>query len=71
MNPKEKAEDLLCQLHGVNITKEECKIQALICVNEIIKALKYPPEPNKYRQVIHITVLNYWADVKQEIIKYE
>jgi hypothetical protein len=42
---------------------------ALIVVDEIIKALMYPPQLNEYRQVIHIKVLQYWKELKKEIEK--
>lgn len=56
MSPKEMSEHILCSLHGVNITREECKQQALFCVNLKLLGL------NK-------TNVDYWGEVKQKIQK--
>jgi ferredoxin len=45
------------------------KQYAKIAVDEILKALKYPPKANINRQIIHIETINYWEEVKQEIEK--
>ena len=76
MTTKEKAEDLIHQYrimlmdygddYGeeilVSILSSRC---ALIAVDEILNALKHPPNFN--RQVVNINTLEYWAEVKQEI----
>jgi hypothetical protein len=74
--PKEKAKELVNKMKlatdefgYININIERHKQCALIAVDEIIKALMYPPQLNEYRQVIHIKVLQYWQEVKIEIEK--
>jgi hypothetical protein len=51
------------------VHKNSTKQCALIAVDEILNALMYPPQLNEYRQVIHIKVLLYYKEVKQEIEK--
>ena len=49
MIPQDKAEHLLQLFHGVEITREECKTQALHCVREIMDALNlYDEQTEKY-----------------------
>ncbi len=76
MTAKEEAKELVesfsFRIHIVNcfhdnkVNSKEC---ALIAVDKIIKALKYPPKSNEHRQVVHIKTLKYWEEVKQEIQK--
>jgi hypothetical protein len=74
LTPKEKAKELvgkyvkfklngLFKFFGLELSKQ-C---AIIAVDEIIKALMYPPQLNSDRQIIHIKVLQYWKEVKKEI----
>ena len=68
MTPKEKAEQLddkmyTCyQCHIDKYTSKQCALKA---VDEILNALKHPPNFN--RQVVNINTLDYWKEVKQEI----
>ena len=78
MNPKEKAKELFDKYEnfttiwidgegGCYKSPKLAKKGALIAVKEILNALMFPPQLNEYRQVIHIKVLQYWKEVKQEI----
>jgi len=70
MTPKENAEHLCCLFHGVNISREECKQQAIFCVDEIIKTIT-SKDIFPYIQSVNIKhsleILKYWNDVKTEI----
>jgi len=76
MTQKEKAEQLVQKYRvlarfsgGTGDTLPASKECALIVVDEIIKALIYPPNPDEDRQVVHINTLNWWKQVKKEIQK--
>jgi len=66
MKEKEKAEQLTAKMFGFTI--DECKSNALLCCDEIIKSLD---EVSLWES--GITKIdygqNYWNDVKQEIEK--
>lgn len=80
MSPQEKADELIDKMYYIGryddkedynpaMAWERAKQCALIAVDEIVKALKYPPKANENRQIIHIETLKYWQDVKTEIEK--
>jgi hypothetical protein len=74
MTPKEKAEELVCKMHGCEINTDLndiyiingdgyfiAKDSALIAVNEII---------DEYQKIFpNVNRRNYWDEVKQEIEK--
>jgi hypothetical protein len=71
MTPKQKAEKLIQNYRSVNFTTGnnskmiasyiDCKKCALIAVDEIIYILTQDINP----------LINYWFEVRQEIVKYE
>jgi hypothetical protein len=79
LTPKEKAQELfnwfikdgIYSFSRYQSTDIEDKEGAIYCsikqVDEIIKALIYPPNPNENRQVVHINTIKYWKEVKNEL----
>jgi len=66
MTPKEKAEELVNKMErpmdGVSIFRIAAKKLALIAVDEVIEALHEHHWQNRL-------IINYWEEVKQEIVK--
>jgi hypothetical protein len=58
MTLKENAEDLLCRFHDNTLTKDECKQQVIICIDEIIAVVKS-------------IIFNYDLDSDDELLYYE
>ena len=67
MSPQEEAKELVDAFTLVGLQQRNEGIQcALMCVDEIIKAIQYL-EPN----IVLVSLLEYWQEVKHEIEKYE
>ena len=73
MNPKEKAEDLVCKFISHTLIfdegagwledKDEAKQCALIAVDEILNTIEYSSQADE------LSKISYWAEVKKEIEK--
>ncbi len=85
ISPQEKAEELVdkykpfvyCYMgsgmlsndYDENVVFRNAKECALIAVDEILKALKYPPKANENRHIIHVETIIYWQEVREELLK--
>ena len=77
MTQRERAEELIWRYYNIleHTLNEEysqhdwgiAKGCALEAVDEVIKALIYPPNPNEWRQTVHINTITWWKGVKTEI----
>lgn len=65
MTPKEKAKKLVEEFYNEIKYMERAKQCALIAVDEIIRA---NPHSNPFNTDIYST-MNFWQEVKQEILK--
>lgn len=80
ISPQEKAEELLNEFIQSSVVFEDenyyhpksytlAKQCAIKTVDEILKALKYPPKANENRHIIHVETIIYWQEVKEELLK--
>lgn len=72
MTPKEKAEELVINIHSIpskGIGLYEAKQIALIAVDEIIRTLNCDLQESDLRGLGLINLILYWQEVKQEIEK--
>lgn len=65
MTPKEKAQELCKRLMEYSVSRYNAKEQAIICVDEIIKA--NPTELSG--PFARGCTINYWQQVKEELKK--
>jgi len=71
MEPKEKAQQLVDKMYGFSI--EECKSNAITCVDEVIKVCPYVSKENsdtvEQIRASDYEFVSYWQEVKSEIEK--